>query len=84
MWGEWMCKTFKDRPIETVELGEVSTDKEDRPAVPYKLVLTDGTVLEGDLPFEYRARGQYWLAVHGLDWYLKYKSGLTQQKKGSR
>ena len=60
-WVRWICQTFKDNPIVSVELGEVfESDKEisglyrkSWPAVPYKLVLKDGGTIEGNLLFRY-------------------------------
>lgn len=61
-WVRWICETFKDNPVVSVELGEVFiSDKEivglDRktwPTVPYKLMLKDGGTIEGNLLFRYR------------------------------
>jgi len=79
---EWICKTFKDNPIVSIELGEVFIgDKEiigkkGWPTVPYKLTLQDGTVLEGDLPFEYNFDGGkgHWHGMEGIDWHLQSKN----------
>jgi hypothetical protein len=70
--AKWICETFKRNPIMTIELGKVYIDKK-KPTIPYKLTLKDGTVLEGNLPFEYlvdegRPR---WHGVEGIDWHLK-------------
>jgi len=73
----WVCKTFKDNPIESVELGDVFiSDKKvhentKAPAVPYKLVLQDGGVLEGDLYFVYWDKSGKWQAAEGIDWHLQ-------------
>jgi hypothetical protein len=40
------------------------------PAVPYKLTLRNGTVLEGSLPFVYSPFTQRWQGQYGLDWHL--------------
>lgn len=76
---KWICTTFKDNPIVKVELGEVFENpevinkKKDLPTVPYKLTLKDGTVLEGNLPFEYNFDGDkgHWHGLEGIDWHLK-------------
>jgi hypothetical protein len=76
---KWICTTFKDNPIVQVELGEVFKNPEvinqktGLPTVPYKLTLKDGTVLEGNLPFEYNFDGGkgHWHGIHGIDWHIK-------------
>jgi protocatechuate 3,4-dioxygenase beta subunit len=76
---EWICTTFKDNPIVQVELGEVFKNPEvinqktGLPIVPYKLTLKDGTVLEGNLPFEYNFDGGkgHWHGIQGIDWHIK-------------
>ena len=76
---KWICTTFKDNPIVEVELGtafknpEVINEHKDLPTVPYKLTLKDGTVLEGNLPFEYNFDGGegHWHGIQGIDWHLK-------------
>jgi beta-lactamase regulating signal transducer with metallopeptidase domain len=73
----WVCSTFKDNPIESVELGDVFiSDKEvlkgiKAPAVPYRLVLQDEGILEGDLYFVYWDKSGNWQAAEGLDWHLQ-------------
>jgi len=71
-WVRWICRTFKDNPIRTVDLGEVFKNDEGLPTVPYKVTLMDGRVLEGNLPFTYLAREGCWMGVEGLDWHLQY------------
>jgi protocatechuate 3,4-dioxygenase beta subunit len=76
---KWICTTFKDNPIVRVELGEVFKNPEvinqktGLPTVPYKLTLKDGTVLEGNLPFEYNFDGGkgHWHGIQGIDWHIK-------------
>jgi len=76
---KWICTTFKDNPIVQVEVGEVFKNPEvinqktELPTVPYKLTLKDGTVLEGNLPFEYNFDGGkgHWHGIHGIDWHIK-------------
>ena len=83
----WICRTFKDNPIVSVELGKVFTgDKKTLgnrgwPTVPYKVTLKDGRTLEGDLPFEYNFDGGkgHWHGMEGIDWHLKYKSNLPKR-----
>lgn len=67
----WIKETFSKNPIVSVELGAVFIDESRRPAVPYKLRLNDGTVLEGVLPFQYDARNKHWYGVEGIDWHLQ-------------
>ncbi|MHC4525733.1 MAG: M56 family metallopeptidase, partial [Planctomycetota bacterium] len=75
----WVCRTLKDNPIVSVELGDVFiSEKKDAaekrfrvPAIPYKLTLQDGGVLEGDLYFEYRDSGKRWQPAEGIDWHLQ-------------
>ena len=68
----WICETFKRNPIMTIELGKVYIDKK-KPTIPYKLTLKDGTLLEGNLPFEYMVdEGRpRWHGVGGIDWHLQ-------------
>ncbi|MHC4574758.1 MAG: carboxypeptidase-like regulatory domain-containing protein [Planctomycetota bacterium] len=76
---KWICKTFQENPIVAVELGEVFenpeviNDKKGLPTVPYKLTLQDGTVLQGNLPFEFNFDGDipHWHGIHGIDWHLQ-------------
>jgi protocatechuate 3,4-dioxygenase beta subunit len=76
---KWICTTFKDNPIIQVELGEVFKSPEainqkiELPTIPYKLTLKDGTVLQGNLPFEYNFDGGkgHWHGIHRIDWHIK-------------
>ena len=74
-WCRWVCNTFKENPIVSIEVGEVFfgnkeiMDKKGWPTVPYKLTLKNGKKLEGNLPFSY-TRGR-WLGMMGLDWHLE-------------
>ncbi len=76
---QWICTHFRDNPIVSVELGEVFTDTGPVaqqwycPAVPYTIVLKDGTTLQGNLPFVYDERQERWRGVGGLDWHLLAK-----------
>jgi len=79
-WVRWICKTFKDNPIESVELGEVFKSKEGLPAVSYKVSLRDGRELKGVLPFRYMPRQKYWMGIQGIDWHLQY-GDLTESKE---
>ncbi len=80
----WMSRTFKTNPIVTVELGQVFPNPkklngvEGLPTVPYKVTLKDGTLLQGDLPFEYNFDGNqgHWHGLEGVDWHLQYPNGL--------
>ena len=69
----WCCRTFKENPIIDIELGDVFLNKNNRPTVPYKLTLQDGTVLDGNLPFEYNFGGDqgHWHGIQGIDWHLR-------------
>lgn len=75
---KWMCETFRANPITGVELGEVFLNPEEingrknLPTVPYRVTLQDGTVLEGNLPFQFAFDGDipHWHGIHGLDWHL--------------
>lgn len=83
----WICKTFKENPIVSIELGDVSFS-EGWPRIYYKLILKSGAILEGDLHFEYHfyhgdegrwhgIHGHFYdgpetsYKVHGLDWHLQ-------------
>jgi hypothetical protein len=69
-WVAWVCKTFKENPIQTVELGQPFRNASGRPSIPYKLTLSGGKVFEGVLPFRYNAFAQCWQGVGGLDWHM--------------
>ncbi|MHC4155111.1 MAG: hypothetical protein ACYST6_09355 [Planctomycetota bacterium] len=83
---KWMCKTFKENPIVAVEFGEVFenpeviNDKKGLPTVPYKVTLQDGTVLQGNLPFEFNFDRDipHWHGIHGIDWHLQ-EEGRSQE-----
>jgi protocatechuate 3,4-dioxygenase beta subunit len=83
---KWMSKTFKENPIVGVELGEVFenpeviNDKKGLPTVPYKVTMQDGTVLQGNLPFEFNFDRDvaHWHGLHGIDWHLQ--DGSSSQK----
>ncbi len=85
----WICKTFKENPIVSIELGDVSFS-EGVPRIYYELTLKDGAILEGDLHFEYHFyhgdKGRWYgihghfyegpetpYKIHGLDWHLQSK-----------
>jgi len=70
-WAEWICKTFRDNPVMSVELGEVFRGENSLPTVPYKLTLKDGKLLEGNLPFRYEPLSEHWQPRVGLDWHLR-------------
>jgi len=72
----WVCRTFKDNPIVSVELSDaVLSEKEfdghKAPAVPYKLTLQDGSILQGELYFAWRAASGTWQPAEGIDWHLQ-------------
>jgi beta-lactamase regulating signal transducer with metallopeptidase domain len=90
----WACRTFKNNPIVSVKLGKVFIsdkeiwDKTGYPSVHYKLTLQDGSILEGDLPFEYSFKEDegHWHPIHGIDWHLQdepIKSPETQSADSS-
>lgn len=79
-WVRWICKTFKDNPINSVELGEVFKNKDGLPAVSYKVSLRDGREFKGVLPFRYMPRQKFWIGVQGIDWHLQY--GDSTESKG--
>jgi beta-lactamase regulating signal transducer with metallopeptidase domain len=70
----WICKTFRGNPIVSIELGEVAASQNDWPGIGYKLILQDGSTIEGNLRFEYHffddLNGR-WYGIHGLDWHLQ-------------
>ncbi len=70
-WVQWVCRTFKNNPVEHVELGKVFEGPENLPTIPYKLMLHDGRILKGELPFRYDPQQQCWVGIRGLDWHLK-------------
>ncbi len=71
---KWIKDTFTKNPIVSVKLDAVFLDKSNRPAVPYKLILKDGTILEGVLPFLYDAKNKRWYGTEGIDWHLQSKN----------
>jgi beta-lactamase regulating signal transducer with metallopeptidase domain len=82
----WVCQTFKGNPIASVELGDVFlSDKEfdgnKAPAVPYKLTLQDGSVLQGDLYFAWRASSGTWQPAEGIDWHLQTGERVREAEK---
>jgi len=70
-WMRWVCQHFGTNPIVSVELGEVFKGEENRPTIAYKLTLKDGDILQGNLPFDWDARGENWYGVEGLDWHRR-------------
>ena len=68
----WVCKTFTDNPISSVELGEVYKSQNGLPTVPYIVRLQDSRELRGNLPFRYMPRQGNWMGVEGIDWHLQY------------
>jgi len=73
-WVRWVCRTFSQNPIESVELGAVSGDGQGRPVVSYQVVLRDGRRLAGSLPFAYQPRQNRWMGAEGIDWHLQVGS----------
>ncbi len=70
----WICKTFRDNPIVSVELGEVAASQNDWPGIEYKLILKDGSTINGNLRFEYHFlddNNGRWYGIHGIDWHLQ-------------
>ncbi|MHC4587214.1 MAG: hypothetical protein ACYS3N_21995, partial [Planctomycetota bacterium] len=82
-WVRWVCKTFKDNPINSVELGEVFKGKDGLPAVSYMVSLRDGRELKGDLPFKYMPRQKFWMGIQGIDWHLQYVD-LTESREEAK
>ena len=74
----WCCTHFKDNPIIDVQLGDVFIGdalvigKTGWPTVPYKLTLKDGSILAGNLPFNYDLNqgSGHWHGMEGIDWHL--------------
>lgn len=75
----WICKTFKADPIQEVSLAAVVKNEDGLPAIPYKLTLASGKVMEGMLPFNYE--DGRWYARWGLDWHLGKRMRLTEARK---
>jgi len=75
----WICKTFKDNPIVAIQVGDVFVgDREILgrrrwPTVAYELTLKDGTILKGELAFEFNFDGGkgHWHGMEGIDWHLQ-------------
>jgi hypothetical protein len=70
-WVQWICKTFRENPIESVELDEVSKGPNGLPTISYVVSLRDGRELKGLLPFKYMPRQEIWMGTQGIDWHLK-------------
>ena len=66
----WVCEKFKKNPITDVRLGNVFANPSGMPTVHFELVLGDGEVLRGDLPFRWYADRKEWAGEKGLDWHL--------------
>ena len=73
---KWISETLASNPIHSVKLGTLFLDKSNRPTIPYKLVLKDGAILEGFLPFDYDAQQKGWYGVEGIDWHLQKKKSI--------
>ncbi len=71
--GRTSSRTFTGNPILSIEVGQVHIDGESRPRVPYRLTLSDGGVLAGDVTFEYvdLGEGAQWYPIDGIDWFLR-------------
>jgi hypothetical protein len=82
-WVRWVCKTFKENPIESVELGEVTKGQDEMPAISYKVTLRDGRELKGILPFKYMPRQGVWMGVQGIDWHLQFADSSESEKKAA-
>ena len=87
-WISWVCKKFKANPITEVRLGDVF-DLGGLPAVHFELLLKDGEVLQGDLPFyllDWGPNGKQWVGHGGLDWHLQAatREGLQEAIAGEQ
>jgi hypothetical protein len=69
-WAKWCCETFRKNPIVSVAYGKVFMGKVpdygDLPAIPYKMTLKDGTVLEDTLYFQYEFDTPEWIKKRTL------------------
>jgi hypothetical protein len=70
-WVRWVYKKFKANPITDVQLGKVFAGAEGSPTVHFELMLKDGEVLKGDLPFHWNSERKQWIGGKGLDWHLR-------------
>lgn len=73
--AEWICRIFRENPIESVRLGDVFKTDSGLPAVAYELTLRDAKKLEGTMPFEYSGLEDRWWAIEGIDWHLRESAG---------
>ncbi len=66
------CRTFRGCPIRSIWVGDAYIDGKSRPCVPYRLELSDGGGMSGNLAFEYLdlGGGGRWHPVEGIDWLL--------------
>jgi hypothetical protein len=72
-WIRWVCAKFKANPIVDVKLGKVFANAGGMPTVHFELVLKDGEILQGDLPFIWNSEKKQWIGWEGLDWHLHEK-----------
>jgi hypothetical protein len=72
-WVQWVCKTFSENPIESVDLGEVSKGPNGLPTISYVVSLRDGRELKGLLPFRYMPKQEIWMGIEGIDWHISEK-----------
>lgn len=66
-------RTLSECPLRSFGVADAYLDEAGRPCVPYRLELSDGGVIRGELAFEYLdfGSGGRWYPVDGLDWLLK-------------
>jgi hypothetical protein len=75
-WVTWVAARFSRDPIKIVELGPaVHVGAEGRPVLSYRLTLSSGATLQGDLPFDFDPLTERWVALEGLDWHLRDEGG---------
>ncbi len=70
--AEWMCTTFRANPIVDAQVGKPFKGDDGFMAVSYKLTLRDGTVLQGDLSFNWSPNTKAWFGMQGMEWATRY------------
>jgi hypothetical protein len=66
----WWCGVIQEHPLEAVEYGELSRNKEGLPEIKVTTRLQGGAAFSKVFTFEYQAMRQRWQAQFGLDLHL--------------
>ena len=69
----WWCDVTKEHPLESVEYGELSRNKEGLPQMKVTTTLQGGITFSKVFSFEYNALQDSWQSQYGLDLHLDSK-----------